>query len=151
MVTLILLVYESCIIQLYKQTNQMQFLYVFIVQFLYNCTYFERPFYSSSGVHDLLYSAALYKSCECLHDFFSFCPLQYLFFRAKWFLRQTSAAICPGLCQKGMAWRHVKGIILNIEIRFDKLSVSYAIQEKEYLQVTWYYPKCEWRLKEMRV
>ena len=58
----------------------MQFLYVFIVQFLYNCTYFERPFYSSSGVHDLLYSAALYKSCECLHYFFSFCPLQYLFF-----------------------------------------------------------------------
>ena len=33
----------------------MQFLYVFILQFLYNSTCFERPFHSSSGVHDLLY------------------------------------------------------------------------------------------------
>ena len=50
--------------QLYKQTNRMHFLYVFILQFLYNCTCFERPFRSSSGVHDLLYSAALYKPCK---------------------------------------------------------------------------------------
>ena len=41
--------------QLYKQTNKMHFLYVFIPQFLYNSTCFERPFRSSSGVHDLLY------------------------------------------------------------------------------------------------
>ena len=33
----------------------MHFLYVFILQFMYNSTYFERPFPSSSGVHDLLY------------------------------------------------------------------------------------------------
>ena len=41
--------------QLYKQSNKMHFLYVFILQFLYNCTCFERPFRSSSRVHDLLY------------------------------------------------------------------------------------------------
>ena len=41
--------------QLYKQTNKMHFLYIFIQQFLYNSTCFERPFRSSSGVHDLLY------------------------------------------------------------------------------------------------
>ena len=41
----------------------MHFLYVFILQFLYNSTCFERPFPSSSGVHDLLYSAAVYKPC----------------------------------------------------------------------------------------
>ena len=50
--------------QLHKQTNKMDFLYVFILQFLYNSTCFERPFHSSSGVHDLLYSAALYKPCK---------------------------------------------------------------------------------------
>ena len=50
--------------QLYKQTNKRQFLYVFILQFLYNSTRFERPFRSSSGVHDLLYSAALHKPCK---------------------------------------------------------------------------------------
>ena len=33
----------------------MHFLYVFILQSLYNSTCFERPFRSSSGVHDLLY------------------------------------------------------------------------------------------------
>ena len=33
----------------------MHFLSVFILQFLYNSTCFERPFRSSSGVHDLLY------------------------------------------------------------------------------------------------
>ena len=49
--------------QLYKQTNKMRFLYVFILQFLYKSTCFERPFRSSWGVHDLLYSAALYISC----------------------------------------------------------------------------------------
>jgi hypothetical protein len=32
--------------QLYKQTNEMHFLHVFIVQFLYNSTCFERPFCS---------------------------------------------------------------------------------------------------------
>ena len=42
----------------------MDFLHVFILQFLYNSTCFERPFRSSSGVHDLLYSAALYKPCK---------------------------------------------------------------------------------------
>ena len=41
--------------QLYKETNKMHFLYVFILQFLYNSTCFERPFRSSSGVHNLLY------------------------------------------------------------------------------------------------
>ena len=40
---------------LYKQTNKIHFLYVFILQFLYSSTCFERPFLSSSGVHDLLY------------------------------------------------------------------------------------------------
>ena len=48
---------------LYKQSNKIHFLYVFILQFLYNSTCFERPFLSSSGVHDLLYSAAPYKPC----------------------------------------------------------------------------------------
>ena len=38
----------------------MHFLYVFILQFLYYSTCFERPFRSSSGVHDLLYTAAEY-------------------------------------------------------------------------------------------
>jgi hypothetical protein len=75
----------------------MNFLYVFITQFLYNShisnnhlvhrqefmiycgdelsvciyytifvqlTYFEQPSRSPSGVHDLLYSAALYKLCR---------------------------------------------------------------------------------------
>ena len=32
----------------------MHYLYVFILQFMYNSTCFERPFRSSSGVHDLL-------------------------------------------------------------------------------------------------
>ena len=41
--------------QLYKQTNNMHLLYVFILQSLYNSTCFERTFHSSSGVHDLLY------------------------------------------------------------------------------------------------
>ena len=50
--------------ELYKQTNKMHFLYVLILQFLYNSTCFERPFRSSSGVYDLLYSAALYKPCR---------------------------------------------------------------------------------------
>ena len=33
----------------------MHFLYVFILRFLCNSTCFERPFRSSSGVHELLY------------------------------------------------------------------------------------------------
>ena len=41
--------------QLQKQSNKMHFLYVFILQFLYNSTCFERPFRSSSGVNYLLY------------------------------------------------------------------------------------------------
>ena len=49
--------------QLYIQTNKMHFPYLFILQFLYDSTRFERPFRSSSGVHDLLYSAAVYKPC----------------------------------------------------------------------------------------
>ena len=42
---------------------------VYILQSSYNSTCFERPFRSSSGVHDLLYSAALYKPCKrvCRH------------------------------------------------------------------------------------
>jgi hypothetical protein len=39
----------------------MHFQYVFILQISYNSTCFERPFRSSSGVHDLLYSTSLYK------------------------------------------------------------------------------------------
>ena len=45
--------------QLYKQTDKMHFPYVFILQFLYKSTCFEGQLRSSSGVHDLLYSAAL--------------------------------------------------------------------------------------------
>ena len=37
-------------ILLYKQTNKMQFLYVFILQFPYISTCFEGPFRSSSAV-----------------------------------------------------------------------------------------------------
>ena len=48
----------------------MHFLYVFILQFLYKSTCFERLFHSSSGVHDLLYSAALYKSCKRAYKHF---------------------------------------------------------------------------------
>ena len=40
---------------LYKQTNKMYFLYVFILQYFYNSTCLERPFRSSSEVYDLLY------------------------------------------------------------------------------------------------
>ena len=40
---------------LYKQTNKMHFLCIFILRFLSNSTCFERPFRSSSGVNDLLY------------------------------------------------------------------------------------------------
>ena len=60
---------QSC-----KQTNKTHFLYVFILQFLYSSTCFERPFRSSSGVHDLLYlqlctdranvSVDAYKNCK---------------------------------------------------------------------------------------
>ena len=50
--------------QSHKQTNKMHFLYVFILQLFYNSTCFEQSFPSSSGVYDLLYSAALYKSCK---------------------------------------------------------------------------------------
>ena len=39
----------------------MHFLYVFTLQFLYNSTRFERTFRSSSEVHKLTVSAALYK------------------------------------------------------------------------------------------
>ena len=57
-----LIFYVSYIVTNYiNKTNTMRFLYAFILQFLYNSTCFERPFRSSSGVHDLLYSAALYK------------------------------------------------------------------------------------------
>ena len=45
---------KSCKV-LYKETNKMHFQYVFILQFLYKATFFERPFRSSSGVHELLY------------------------------------------------------------------------------------------------
>ena len=45
--------------QLCKQANKIHFLHVFILQ-SYNSTCFERLYRSSSGVHDLLYSAALY-------------------------------------------------------------------------------------------
>ena len=41
----------------------MHFLYVFILQFLYNSTRFERLFRSSSGVHKFTVSAAVYKPC----------------------------------------------------------------------------------------
>ena len=47
----------------YKQSNKVRFLYVFILKFFNNSTRFERPFRSSSGVHDLLYSVAMYKPC----------------------------------------------------------------------------------------
>ena len=57
--------------QLYKQTKKMHFLYVFILQFLYNSTCFERPFRSSSGVHDLLRSAAVCKPCKRISDTFT--------------------------------------------------------------------------------
>ena len=49
---------------LYKQTNKMHFLYVFILQSLYNSTCFERLFRSSSGVHTFTVSAVLYKPCK---------------------------------------------------------------------------------------
>ena len=39
----------------------MHFLFVFILQFLYNSTSFERLFRSSSGVHKFTLSAAVYK------------------------------------------------------------------------------------------
>ena len=42
----------------------MHFLYVFILQFLYNSTCFERLIPSSSGVHKLTVPAAMYKSCK---------------------------------------------------------------------------------------
>ena len=41
--------------QLYKHTNNMHFLCVFILQFLYDSTCFDRTFRSPSAVHDLLY------------------------------------------------------------------------------------------------
>ena len=44
----------------------MHFLYVFILQFLYNSTRFERPFRSSSGVHDLLYCSSVQTMQTCL-------------------------------------------------------------------------------------
>ena len=50
--------------QLYKQTNKMHFLYVFIPQYLYNFTCFKWPFHSSSGVHKFTVYAALYKPCK---------------------------------------------------------------------------------------
>ena len=43
------IVYTVHRIQLYKQTNKMHFLYVFILQFLYNSTCFERPFRLTVG------------------------------------------------------------------------------------------------------
>ena len=54
--------------QLYKQTNKLHFLYVFILQFLYNSTCFERPFRSSSGVLVFLYSAAVYRKSRTPDD-----------------------------------------------------------------------------------
>ena len=47
--------------QVHIQTNKMHFLYVFILQFMYNSTCFEQPFRSSSGIHDLLYLHGLYR------------------------------------------------------------------------------------------
>ena len=64
---------EQATVTLYTQPNKMHFLYVFILQFPYNSTCFERTFLSSSGVHDLLYSAALYKPykpCKALHGLY---------------------------------------------------------------------------------
>jgi hypothetical protein len=45
----------------YKQTNKIHFIYVFILQFMYNSTCFERPFLSSA-VYNFTVHAALYKS-----------------------------------------------------------------------------------------
>ena len=49
----------------------MQFLYVFILQFLYNSTCFQRPFRSSSGVHDLLYLQLCINSANVSADAFA--------------------------------------------------------------------------------
>jgi hypothetical protein len=49
---------------LYEQTNELHFLYVFILQFFNNSTCFERTFRSSSGVNKFTVSAALYKPCK---------------------------------------------------------------------------------------
>ena len=53
--------------QLYKQTNKMHFRCVFILQFPYNSTCFERPFLSSSAVHDLLYQQLCTNHAHGLH------------------------------------------------------------------------------------
>ena len=46
----------------------MHFVYVFILQFLYNSTCFEGPFRSSSGVLDFLYTAAEYRKTRTPDD-----------------------------------------------------------------------------------
>ena len=50
-----------CILQLCTNSANVSNCFVLI---MYNSTCLERPFRSSSGVHDLLYSAALYKQCK---------------------------------------------------------------------------------------
>ena len=52
--------------KLYKQTNKMHFVYVFILQSLYKSTCFDGPFRSSSGVHNLLYLYCVQTMETCL-------------------------------------------------------------------------------------
>ena len=48
--------------QLYKPTNKMHYLYVFILQFFLQLSMFRKTI--SFIIHDLLYSATLYKPCK---------------------------------------------------------------------------------------
>ena len=74
----------------------MYFLYVFILQFLYNSTRFERPFRSSSGVHNLLYLQLCTNHANVSTDTFAW-------FVQSWFVCRT-----PDLALKGMALlRHI--------------------------------------------
>ena len=50
--------------KLYKQTNKMHFLYVFILQHFCNSTCLKQLFLSSPGFRKFTVSAALYKPCR---------------------------------------------------------------------------------------
>ena len=68
--------------QLYKQTNKVHILYVFILQFLSSSACFERPFHSSSGVHDLLYLQLCTNHANVSLDTFA------------WFVQKVYLVVC---------------------------------------------------------
>jgi hypothetical protein len=118
----------------------MHFLYVFILQFLCNSTCFERPFRSSSGVHDLLYSA--------LYVISFYFPSSLHTPSISWSLTWTSSwCLLSGTnCGHWVMWNiwciNPKNVGINNTIIIHNVKLLFVYLQKTFIE-NFLTPKCE--------